>query len=313
MKLKALFVLLIIITVLISGCTRSTEDAQPSEDATSGPTNDKTIVIGSKLFQESFILGHLISLMLEDNGYKTEVKVGLGGTLINYEALKKGQIQTYVEYTGTAYSQILKKPPLDIWDPQVIYEEAEKGLLEQDGVIIVGKLGFEDAYAIAVKEDWAKANNITRISDLEPYASEMKIGTDPEFATREDGLPSIQAIYGFNFKNYQQGLATIMYEAIKNDEVEAISAYTTDTKNELFDLRILEDDKNALPPYDAIIIVTEEFAAENPDVIEIIRELENTIDTDSMRQLNYQYDVDKKDARDIARSFLIEKGLISEA
>ena len=184
---------------------------------------------------------------------------------------------------------------------------------EQDGVIIVGKLGFEDAYAIAVKEDWAKANNITRISDLEPYASEMKIGTDPEFATREDGLPSIQETYGFNFKNYQQGLATIMYEAIKNDEVEAISAYTTDTKNELFGLRILEDDKNALPPYDAIIIVTEEFAAENPDVIEIIRELEDTIDTDSMRQLNYQYDVEKKDSRDIARSFLIEKGLISEA
>ena len=98
MKLKDLFVLLVIITVLISGCTRSTEDAQPSEDATLGPTNDKTIVIGSKLFQESFILGHLISLMLEDNGYKTEVKVGLGGTLINYEALKKGQIQTYVEW-----------------------------------------------------------------------------------------------------------------------------------------------------------------------------------------------------------------------
>lgn len=312
MKLKALFVLLVIAAILISGCT-SPEDAGSSENTNLGTTDDKpTIIIGSKLFQESFILGHMISLLLEDNGYKTEVKVGLGGTLINYEALKKGQIQTYVEYTGTAYSQILKKPPLDVWDPQIVYEESEKGLLEQDGVLIVGKLGFEDAYAIAVKEDWAQANNITKISDLEPYASDMKIGTDPEFATREDGLPSIQAIYGFNFKNYQQGLATIMYEAIKNDEVEAISAYTTDTKNELFDLRILEDDKNALPPYDAIIIVTDEFAAENPDVIDIIKELEDTIDTDSMRQLNYQYDVDKKDSREIARSFLIEKGLISE-
>ena len=297
MKLQALFVLLVITSVLISGCTSS---------------SDKTIVIGSKLFQESFILGHMISLLLEDNGYKTDVKVGLGGTLINYEALKKGQIHTYVEYTGTAYSQILKRPPLEVWDPQVVYGEAEKGLAEQDGVLVVGKLGFEDAYAIAVKEDWAKANNITKISDLENYAPDMVIGTDPEFATREDGLPSIQAIYGFKFKSYQQGLPTIMYEAIKNDEVEAISAYTTDTKNELFGLRILDDDKNALPPYDAIIIVTDDFATENPDVIEIIKELEGAIDTDSMRQLNYQYDVDKKDAREIARAFLIEKGLIMQ-
>ena len=139
MKLQALFVLLVITSVLISGCTSSP---------------DKTIVIGSKLFQESFILGHMISLLLEDNGYKTDVKVGLGGTLINYEALKKGQIHTYVEYTGTAYSQILKRPPLEVWDPQVVYGEAEKGLAEQDGVLVVGKLGFEDAYAIAVKEDW---------------------------------------------------------------------------------------------------------------------------------------------------------------
>ncbi|TFH42541.1 MAG: glycine/betaine ABC transporter substrate-binding protein [ANME-2 cluster archaeon] len=308
MKIKVLFVLFIITAVLISGCT-SPEDA--SENANLGTTDDKpTIVIGSKLFQESFILGHMISLLLEDHGYKTDVKVGLGGTLINYEALKKGQIHTYVEYTGTAYSQILKKPALEVWDPQVVYEEAEKGLAEQDGVLVVSKLGFEDAYAIAVKEDWAKANNITKISDLENHAPDMVIGTDPEFATREDGLPSIQAIYGFEFKNYKQGLPTIMYEAIKNDEVEAISAYTTDTKNELFDLRILEDDKNALPPYDAIIIVTEEFAAENPDVIKIIKELEGAIDTDSMRQLNYQYDVNKKDAREIAREFLIEKGLI---
>ena len=300
MRTNILIALLVSITVLSSGCTQI-----PSDD-----TNEKTIVIGSKQFQESYILAHMTSLLLEENGYKTDVKNGLGGRFVNYEALKQGQINAYIEYTGTAYSQILKKPALDVWDPEVVYEEAEKGLLEQDGVIIVNKLGFEDAYAIAVKKDWAEANNVSKISDLEMHAMEMTIGTDPEFASREDGLPQIEEVYGFIFMDYKQTVATIMYEAIKNDEVDAISAYTTDTRNDLFDLKILKDDKNALPPYDAILIVTEEFASENPDVITVLNKLDGKIDQDTMRGMNYQYDVDKKDARDIAREFLVEQGLI---
>ncbi|MCK4928258.1 MAG: glycine/betaine ABC transporter substrate-binding protein [Methanosarcinales archaeon] len=297
MKLNVLIAFIVVIAVLTSGCTQS---------------DDNTIVIGSKQFQESYILAHMISLLLEEHGYKTDVKEGLGGTFVNYEAMKQGQVNAYVEYTGTAYSQILNKPPLEVWDSQVVYEEAEKGLLEQDGVLIISNLGFEDAYAIAVKEDWAQANNVSRISELEEFASEIVIGTDPEFAQREDGLPRIEEVYGFKFNSYQQGLATIMYEAIKQGDVEAVSAYTTDTRNELFNLRILEDDKNALPPYDAIVVVTEEFASENPEVVEIIKQLDGKIDTDSMRALNYQYDVDKNEARDIARDFLMEQGLIIE-
>lgn len=288
---------MVIITLAGSGCL------QPDDD---------TVVIGSKQFQESYILAHMVSLLLEEQGYKTEVKVGLGGTFVNYEALKQGQIHTYAEYTGTAYSQILKKPPLEVWDPRVVYQETETGLREQDGVLVIGELGFEDAYAIAVKADWAEENNVSRISDLKNFAHDMEIGTDPEFATREDGLPHLQRVYGFNFKNYKQGLATIMYEAIKNNEVEAVSAYTTDTRNELFGLRILEDDMNALPPYDAILLVTEDYAAKNPEIIEIMKQLNGMIDTDAMRGLNYQYDVEKKDAREIAREFLIMQGLISD-
>lgn len=298
MKLNILIAFIVVIAVIAGGCTQFADD--------------NTIVIGSKQFQESYILAHMISVLLEEHGYETDVKEGLGGTFVNYEAMKQGQVNAYVEYTGTAYSQILNKPPLDVWDPQVVYEEAEKGLLEQDGVLIICNLGFEDAYAIAVKEDWAQANNVSKISELEEFAPEIVIGTDPEFAQREDGLPRIEEVYGFKFNNYQQGLATIMYEAIKQGDVEAVSAYTTDTRNELFNLRILEDDKNALPPYDAIVVVTEKFVSENPDVVEIIKELDGRIDTDSMRELNYQYDVDKKEARDIARDFLVQQGLIAE-
>ncbi|MDK2830723.1 MAG: osmoprotectant transport system substrate-binding protein [Methanolobus sp.] len=311
---KTILILLVVIMALFAaGCAEEADEMQEDTGMDGGADSQMekgTIVIGSKLFQESYILAHMTAIVLEDAGYETDVKQGLGGTFVNYEALKAGQIHTYAEYTGTAYSQILSLEQLDDWDRQVVYNMTEEGLMEQDGVMIVSNLGFEDAYAIAVKEDWAAENNVTKISDLEPYAAEMTIGTDPEFATREDGLPRITEVYGFEFMDYKQAVATVMYEAIKNDEVNAISAYTTDTRNEVFELRVLEDDKNALPPYDAILIVTEEFADENPDAITAMRKLDGAIDTDTMRQLNYQFDIEQKEPRDIAYQFLVDKGII---
>lgn len=300
MKKSVMMVLVIVVALLAGGC------------AEKAPAEKPTVVIGSKPFQESYILAHMAALMLEDAGYEANVIEGLGGTFVNYEALKKDEINTYVEYTGTAYSQILKKPPLEMWDPEVIYNEAEKGLMETDKIVVVSTPGFEDAYAIAVKEDWAEANNVTKISDLNKYASQMTIGTDPEFATREDGLPRIKDVYGIEFKDYKQAVATVMYEAIRIDDVDAISAYTTDTRNEVFKLRVLEDDQNALPPYDAIYIMTEEFATDNPDAVEALKKLDGRIDTDTMRSLNYKFDVEKMEPRDIAREFLIQEGLIKE-
>ncbi len=302
MRKAILTSLVVIMMLLVSGCT----------ETPSGEEEKETVVIGSKLFQESYILAHMTAIMLEDAGYETEVKQGLGGTFVNYEALKGGEIHTYAEYTGTAYSQILKLPALEEWDPQIVLEETEKGLMETDSVMVASNLGFEDAYAIAVREDWAAENNVMTVSDLEEYAGDLTIGTDPEFATREDGLPRINDVYGFEFKEYKQGIATVMYEAIKNDDVEAISAYTTDTRNEVFELRVLEDDKDALPPYDAILIVTEEFAENNPDAVAAMQKLDGAIDTDAMRQLNYQFDVEQKEPRDIAYQFLIDEGLIEE-
>ncbi|AAM29994.1 glycine betaine ABC transporter substrate-binding protein [Methanosarcina mazei] len=305
MKFRFIIVLLLAASLFFSGCAENNQNrennTQPAEK----------VVIGTKLFQESYITAHMVSLLLEEQGYDTEVKENLGGTLVNYEALKKGDIQSYIEYTGTIYSQILKKPPLEEWDPEVVYEESEKGMLESDGVVIASSLGFEDAYAIAVDREWAENQGINTISDLEPYASEMSVGTDPEFATREDGLPQLARVYGFSFKNYNSMAPGIMYEAMENNEVDAISAYTTDTRNDLYGLKVLEDDKHALPPYDAVVLVTESFAEDNPEAMEALSQLNGRIDQDTMRRLNGEYDIEGRSAKDIARDYLIEEGLIS--
>ncbi|AKB72251.1 glycine betaine ABC transporter substrate-binding protein [Methanosarcina mazei] len=305
MKFRFIIVLLLAASLFFSGCAENNQNrennTQPAEK----------VVIGTKLFQESYITADMVSLLLEEQGYDTEVKENLGGTLVNYEALKKGDIQSYIEYTGTIYSQILKKPPLEEWDPEVVYEESEKGMLESDGVVIASSLGFEDAYAIAVDREWAENQGINTISDLEPYASEMSVGTDPEFATREDGLPQLARVYGFSFKNYNSMAPGIMYEAMENNEVDAISAYTTDTRNDLYGLKVLEDDKHALPPYDAVVLVTESFAEDNPEAMEALSQLNGRIDQDTMRRLNGEYDIEGRSAKDIARDYLIEEGLIS--
>ena len=268
------------------------------------------VVLGSKLFNEQYILAHMIAHLMRDNGLQTDVKESLGGTMINYEALKKGNIDAYVEYTGTAYNVILKLPPLEQWDPDEVYQKVELGLMEQDNIAIAVRLGFRDDYAIALHKDWVKEHNIVRLSELESYADDLSLGTDPEFASRPDGLPQIDKVYGFTFGKVRQMQPTLMYEAIKNNQVDAIGAYTTDSRVDLYNLSIVEDDKGALPPYDAVIIVRKEFV-ENEELLKIFKILEDQIDTETMRRLNKLYDIDKKEASDIAKEYLVEKGFIA--
>jgi len=275
-----------------------------------GQGSNKTIVIGTMPYNEEYILGHMVSLILEDAGYKTEVKEGLGGTLINYEALKRGQIQVFIGYTGAFYNTVLKLPPLDNWNPNVVYAEVEKGLREKESISVVAKLGFKNNYAISIPRTLAEEKNLVKVSDLAPYAPTMVLGTDIEYPTAPDGLPTFEKAYGFKFKEVKSMEPTLVYEAIKNELVDVITGYTTDKRGELFDLVVLEDDKGGLLPYDAIIITQSSFANDQK-VVSVLKKLEGKIDDKAMADMNYQYDIEKKEARDIAKAFLISQGLIS--
>ena len=297
MKYRFFLVALVICTTIFSsGCISS---------------DDETITIGSKLFNEQYIVAHMVAQLLEDQGIDADVIEGLGGTLVNFEALKKGQIDVYLEYTGTVYNVIYKLDPPQVWDADYVYGEVEEELLASDGVIIASRTGFRDDYAIAVDRKWAEDNGVETLQELEMYAGAMNIGTDPEFATRQDGLPQVLNVYGYEFGKVSQMQPTLMYEAIKNGEVDAISAYTTDARVDMYGLVLLEDDLEAFPPYDAILIINGE-SAKNEVLMEVLGMLQNILDTDSMRALNYQYDEEKREARDIAHDYLISKGLLEE-
>lgn len=303
MKFHILVLSLIATCLLFSGCAENPNNGQNNTQV------PEKVIIGTKPFQESYITANMISLLLENKGYKTEVKENYGGTLANYAALREGDIQSYVDYTGTIYSVILKKPPLKVWDPEKVYQVCKQGLAN-DSIVVASSLGFENAYAIAVDKNWAENHGVSNISDLAPYAAEMTIGTDTEFYIREDGLSQINRVYGFTFKSNKSMAQSEVYKAIKDKNVEAISAYTTDSRNDLYGIKVLNDDKHAFPPYDAVILVSGDFAQNNPKAMEALGKLDNRINEATMKRLNAEYDINGKSAREIASNFLESEDLV---
>lgn len=300
MKKGLIIAVLLVIVLVVAGCT--------SGPVQSANQKNTTIVVGAKTFNEQYILSEMIAQILTDKGYQTVVKSGLNDGKL-FEGIKNGQIGVYVEYTGTAYSQLLKLPALQIWDPTVVSPKVKEGLAG-DNITVLSQIGFRDGYTIAVREDWAVShNNVSTISDLVPYAKDLIFGSDLVFYERDDGLPGLQKIYGLSFKDVKPMSPTLMYEAIKNGQVDVIPPFTTDSRVDLYKLRTLRDDKSAMPPYHAILLANSGLA-KDPGVVQAMAVLNGKINTTTMRELNRQFDIDKKDAQEIAHTYLIQQGII---
>lgn len=286
---------LVVAALCLAGCTEI-----PGMDG-------ETVVVGAKTFNEQYILAEMVALLLEDAGYTTEMKANLNDLSL-FEGIKKDQVDVYVEYTGTAYSQLLKLPPMETWEPEVVYADVVKGL-EAENITVLSRLGFRDDYTIAVPEAWAEEKGVTTVSDLAPYAGEMVLVTDYVFAERADGLPQVAKVYNFTFKEAKPMSPTLMYDVIKSGEADAITPYTTDTRVDLYDLRVLEDDLAAFPPYHAILVANEKVAGDEK-AVEALSVLSDRIDADTMRRLNHEFDIEKREARAIAQDYLVAEGLI---
>ena len=292
----------LILLCIAAGCSETTGNA-----GIEGQEETGTIVIGGKPFNEQYILAEMLGLLLEEEGYTIEIKSGMNDITL-FEGIKKDQVDVYVEYTGTAYSQLLKLPPLESWEPDVVYNDVVSGL-SKDGITVLCRLGFRDDYTIAVRKDWADENNVSTIEDLVPYAGDMVFGSDLVFHEREDGLPRLEEVYGISFKDVKPMSPTLVYEAIANEQVDAIPPYTTDSRVDLYSLQTLEDPKAALPPYETMMLMRDELAG-NEKITTALLVLEDRIDTETMRSLNAEFDVDKRDARAIALDYLVDEGLI---
>ncbi|WP_124067621.1 glycine betaine ABC transporter substrate-binding protein [Clostridium sp. E02] len=273
-------------------------------------TGGKIISVGSKDFTEQEILGHLVADMIED---KTDIKVNrrlnLGGTQVCFGALQKGDIDMFVQYSGTCYSDVLKHPPIS--DMDEVYNTVKKEYNELYNLKVLKQMNFNNSYTLAVTPEMSEKYGLKTISDFAKIADQMSSGTTFEFANRADGLSGIEKKYGFQIGNSMTIDGAPRYTALKNGEVDVVDAFSTDGLLKKFGLITLKDDKNFFPPYYAVPIIRKETLEKYPEIEGLMAQLGEVLTDDIMIDLNYKVDEEQEAPEKVAEDFLRERGLIS--
>jgi osmoprotectant transport system permease protein len=247
----------------------------------------RALSVGSKTFTEQYILSEILARTIESRtGRPARALQSLGSTVL-FDALVSREIDVYVEYSGTIWATIMHRKGVSP-GREAVLEEVRIHLGESHGIEVVA-LGFENTYALAMRDDRASVLSIERISELVPEAPGFEIGGDYEFFARPEWA-SLESAYGLRFRTQRSMDPSLMYQAVVAGEVDVISAFSTDGRIEAFDLRVLRDDLGVIPPYDAIVLVRPGLAEDAPDAMEALQSLAGTIDARTMRRMNLAVD-----------------------
>lgn len=244
-------------------------------------------VVGAKNFSEQYILSALIAGRLREQGAGVTARDGLGSA-IAFRALAQGDIDVYVDYSGTIWANVMQRT--DAPPHAELLQEMTAWLRAEHGVELVGELGFENAYALAMRRDRATALGIRTIADLAGHAATLQIGADYEFFVRPE-WESVRSRYGLAFAGERQYQSTFMYKAVADGDVDVISAFSSDGRIAAFDLVVLEDPAQAIPRYDAIVLVTGRRAGD-PVLRAALSPLVGAIPIELMREANLRVDRD---------------------
>lgn len=284
-----------------------------------------TVKIGSKDFTEQVLINEMLAQLLEDAGYPVERQLNLGGTAIVHQALVNGDIDTYIEYTGTGLLAILNltlddaatpiagaaATPMAGADP--VYDTVKREYADQFNLVWLDPLGFNNTYTLAMTQEQAEELGVTTISDLIGQANDLTFGGTQEFLTRPDGLPGLTTTYEGLVFGDEQGLDPgLLYQAVDSGDVDVISAFATDGRIPALGLVTLEDDLGFFPPYFAAPVVREDLLDQDAAVAEVINALAGMIDDQTMAGLNSQIDTEGMEPEDVARTYLQEQGLIGQ-
>lgn len=241
---------------------------------------------------------------------RVERRFNLGGTMICHGALMSGGIDLYAEYTGTALTAILKQPV--IADPAGAYDKVAREYRQRFAAEWLRPFGFNNTYAITVRESNATSRGLQTISDLTAIAGRLRAGFTAEFSERPDGYPGLRRAYGLEFGEVRDLDPAIMYQAIANQEVDVICAFATDGRIAAFDLQPLRDDRGFFPPYQAAPVIRSEVLQAHPELREVLGLLAGRLDDATMQELNFEVDEKKRRPADVAREFLARQGLLEK-
>lgn len=263
-----------------------------------------TIVVGSKNFPEQALLGELLAQQIEaKTGLHVERHFYLAGTYICHQALLAGRIDMYVEYTGTALTAVLKELPEK--DSQAVFERVRSEYNRRFHLLVEPPLGFNDSFAIVIRGEDARKDQLRTISQAAQYAPRWRAGFGYEFMERPDGYDGFVKIYGLRFSGEPRIMdLNLLYRALLAHQVDIIAGNTTDGQLLSGDFAVLEDDEHYFPPYQAVTVVRDQIASEHPDVMAAIAELSGTISDHDMQQMNYQATARHRDISVIVREFL---------
>jgi osmoprotectant transport system permease protein len=269
----------------VAGCLVACSETRP------------TVRVGSKTFTESYILGEIVADVIERAGEaRVERRLGLGGTGITYRAAASGDIDLYVEYTGTLTQAILEDPAA------TSVADIRKGL-EGDGLTVGEPLGFDNTYALAVRREMADRLGLRSISDLVRHP-ELEAAFSSGFTDRDDGWPGLKGHYGLELARVRVMEHALTYEALTAGEVDVIDIYSTDGKLERLDLAILADDLRFFPDYEAVLLVRQDFIQRFPATWAALQdELEGRFDERRMARLNAMADLDARGFPEIVAEF----------
>ena len=271
-----------------------------------GEANTRHAVIGAKGFSEQYVLARLIGQRLEAAGYSVEYRDGLGSAVV-HSAVATDAIDISIDYTGTLWANQLGRS--DNPGREAMYGEIVRWEREQSGAFVLGRLGFENAYGFAMRGDTANRLSVSSLADLAAVAPRLVVGGDPEFFERPEWI-AVRDAYGLRFRQERNFSPTFMYNALQSGEADVISAYTSDGRIAADGLQILDDPREALPSYDALILLGPS-AAQDEELVDTLRPLIGAIDVEAMREANFAVDrdTDKLTPAEAARQLAERIGL----
>lgn len=262
----------------------------------------RPLVIGSKNFTESVILGELLAQKLEKNGCHVDRRLNMGGTFVCDSAIRNGAIDAYVEYSGTALTAILKQPSVN---DRARVDASVRAAYEQRGLRWSPPLGFNNTFAMIVRKSFAAQEGLRTISDLTKVAAKIRPGFGYEFTERPDGWTGLQRAYNLNVATPPRTMDLgLTYKALASGEVDLIAGNSTDGLIEPLHLVILEDDRHYFPPYDAVVVSRNDLDTRCKGASAALESLRHSIDDATMRRLNYEVDGKKREVGDVVRETL---------
>jgi len=268
----------------------------------------KRIVVGSKFFTEQVVLAELLAQHIEARtGIPVVRKTNLGGTLLIQKAMQAGELDLYVEYTGTALTAVLNEAPNG--DSKSVYDRVKKEYAERFGFEVTEPLGFENTFAMVIRSEDAKKFGLQKLSDITSLAPKWRAGVGYEFLERPDGFPGLCARYNLKFSEKPRVMDLgLIYRALKDHQVDVVAGNSTDGLISALGLVALEDDRHYFPPYEAVPVVRREALQRHPEVGRALAGLVGKISDEEMRELNYAVDGMHRDVKDVVGEFLGKMG-----